>query len=70
MLIPVIGTEALEQQSDAEALEQQSDAEALEQQGDGEAVERTPRQTGEAGHLQDCGEREVWSTEQSAAYTL
>ena len=52
MLIPVIGTEALEQQSD------------------GEAVERTPRQTGEAGHLQDCGEREVWRTEQSAAYTL
>lgn len=61
MLIPVIGTEASEQQGDAEA---------LEQQGDAEAVERTSRQTGEAGHLQDCGEREVWSTEQSAAYTI
>lgn len=44
--------------------------EALAQQGDAEAVERTSRQTGEAGHLQDCGEREVWSTEQSAAYTI
>ena len=44
--------------------------EALAQQGDAEAVERTSRQTGEAGQLQDCGEREVWSTEQSAAYTL
>lgn len=61
MLIPVIGTEALEQQSDAEA---------LAQQGDAETVERTPRQIGEAGQLQDRGEREVWSTEQSAAYTL
>ena len=50
MLIPVIGTEASEQQGDAEA---------LEQQGDAEAVERTSRQTGEAGQLQDCGEREV-----------